>query len=62
VLAGLRAVWGWGGGRPPPPPPKNHPHRTAPPRQFPENHIDSYLSMGGVSQEDLAAVRKRLLG
>lgn len=25
-------------------------------------NIDSYLSMGGVSQEDLAAVRKRLLG
>ncbi len=24
--------------------------------------VDSYLSMGGVSQEDLAAVRKRLLG
>lgn len=26
------------------------------------DHIDSYLSMGGASQEDLAAVRKRLLG
>jgi protein-tyrosine phosphatase len=25
-------------------------------------NIDSYLSMGGVSQDDLAAVRKRLLG
>jgi protein-tyrosine phosphatase len=25
-------------------------------------HVDSYLSMGGVSQADLAAVRKRLLG
>jgi hypothetical protein len=24
--------------------------------------IDSYLSMGGASQDDLAAVRKRLLG
>jgi len=24
--------------------------------------IDSYLRMGGASQEDLAAVRKRLLG
>ena len=25
-------------------------------------NIDSYLSMGGVSQDELAAVRKRLLG
>ena len=25
-------------------------------------HIDSYLNMGGVSQDDLATVRKRLLG
>ena len=25
-------------------------------------NIDGYLSMGGVSQDDLAAVRKRLLG
>lgn len=25
-------------------------------------NIDSYLRMGGVSQDDLAAVRKRLLG
>jgi hypothetical protein len=25
-------------------------------------NIDNYLSMGGVSQADLAAVRKRLLG
>jgi protein-tyrosine phosphatase len=26
------------------------------------NNVDSYLSMGGVSQDDLAAIRKRLLG
>ena len=25
-------------------------------------NVESYLRMGGVSQEDLAAVRKRLLG